>query len=86
MFRVRDKGNKHRIGTNITAHLVQYRDEEPCLKTIALEPYGILIWPLEVIHKITANSPFWNLSAKDLITKRYAFFVILKFLHHPHHS
>lgn len=71
MFRVRDNGYRHIIGTSITAHLVQFCDEELALKTVPLEPYGLLIWPLEIVHKITPSSPFWNLSAKDLITKRY---------------
>lgn len=71
MFRVRDN-NKHVIGTNIMVHLVQHLDDgEPKLKTITLEPYGILIWPLEIVHKITEESPFWNLSAKNLLAKRY---------------
>lgn len=75
MFRVRDN-NKHVIGTNITAHLVEHRDGEPHLRTITLESYGLLIWPLEIVHRITSESPFWNLSAKDLITKRYVCCVI----------
>lgn len=71
IFRVRDEDSKHRVGTKINAYLVQNRAHEPFLKTLTLERPGFLLWPLECVHKITPFSPFWDLSAKDLINKRY---------------
>ncbi|XP_065168752.1 G protein-activated inward rectifier potassium channel 3-like isoform X1 [Atheta coriaria] len=71
IFRVRDENGRYAIGTTVNAYLVQSRPEEPFLKSLALEKTGLLIWPLEVVHKITPSSPFYDLSAKELITKRF---------------
>lgn len=37
---------------------------------LRLENYGTLIWPLEIVHRITESSPLWNVSAQDLLTSR----------------
>lgn len=70
IFRIRDDRKKYEFHTKVNAYIVQNRMEEPFLKTIKLEPIGILVWPLDVVHKITETSPFWDLSARDLILKR----------------
>lgn len=75
VFRVRDKNNQHQVNTKINLYLVRRRNEEPYLQSLKLEPTGLLLWPLEVVHKITNQSPFWDLSAKDLILKRFELLV-----------
>ncbi|KAF5307534.1 hypothetical protein FQR65_LT06890 [Abscondita terminalis] len=77
IFRVRDKNNQHQVGTKISLYLVRRKNEEPYLQSLQLEPTGFLIWPLEVVHRITPKSPFWNLSAKDLILKRFELLVTM---------
>ncbi|KAK5649067.1 hypothetical protein RI129_003959 [Pyrocoelia pectoralis] len=75
IFRVRDKNNVHQVNTKINLYLVHRRNEAPYLKSLKLETPGILLWPLEIVHKITPTSPFWDLSAKDLIMKRFELLV-----------
>uniref|UniRef100_A0A1Y1NKS0 Inward rectifier potassium channel C-terminal domain-containing protein n=1 Tax=Photinus pyralis TaxID=7054 RepID=A0A1Y1NKS0_PHOPY len=75
IFRLRDKKNLHRVNTKVNLYLVHRRNEAPYLKSLKLEPPGILLWPLEIVHKITPTSPFWDLSAKDVITKRFELLV-----------
>merc|ERR1719312_2356586 len=36
------------------------------------------IWPTTLIHKINSDSPFYNMSAKDFLKKRYEVVVILE--------
>ena len=36
------------------------------------------IWPTTLIHKITPESPFYDMSAKDFLKKRYEIVVILE--------
>ncbi|XP_017777629.1 PREDICTED: G protein-activated inward rectifier potassium channel 3-like isoform X2 [Nicrophorus vespilloides] len=77
IFRIRDDNMRYAIGTTINAYLVQSRVEEPFLKSVTLEPFGLLLWPLEIVHKITPSSPFWDLSAKELITKQFELIVMM---------
>ncbi|XP_023310516.1 G protein-activated inward rectifier potassium channel 4 [Anoplophora glabripennis] len=77
IFRVRDSANKYECLTTMSAYLVQKKRGELFLKSIKLEPAGILIWPVEIVHRINDNSPFWDLSAKDLILKRFEIIVIM---------
>ncbi|XP_017777638.1 PREDICTED: G protein-activated inward rectifier potassium channel 3-like [Nicrophorus vespilloides] len=77
IFRLRDENRRFAVGTAINVYLVQSRVEEPFLESMQLEPLGILIWPLEVVHKITPTSPFWDLSAKELITKSFEVIVTM---------
>lgn len=62
---------RYECHTKIIAYLAEERAGELSLKVLKLEPTGILIWPVEAIHKIDESSPFWDLSAKDLILQRY---------------
>ncbi|CAG9764532.1 unnamed protein product [Ceutorhynchus assimilis] len=78
IFRVRDYDMRYECHTKIVAYLVKERGGELSLKVLKLEPTGILIWPVEVIHKIDETSPFWDLSAKDLILKRFEIIVVLE--------
>ena len=36
------------------------------------------IWPTTLVHKINSDSPFYNMSAKDFLKKRYEVVVILE--------
>ena len=36
------------------------------------------IWPTTIIHKINQDSPFYDMSAKDFLKKRYEIVVILE--------
>lgn len=37
---------------------------------LELEPFGLLLWPLTLVHKIGPKSPLYDVSAKDLLTKK----------------
>lgn len=37
---------------------------------LKIDDYGLLIWPLEIVHRITKDSPLWDISAENLLTKR----------------
>lgn len=75
IFRVRDYDMRYECHTNIVAYLVREKLGELSLETLKLEKPGILIWPVEVVHRIDEKSPFWDLSAKDLILKRFVSFI-----------
>lgn len=75
---MRDENNKHRVKTTISAYLVETDKQEPFMKMLTLESPGFLIWPLEIVHPIVKSSPFWDLSAKDLITRRFELVVTLE--------
>ncbi|KAJ8916313.1 hypothetical protein NQ315_005008 [Exocentrus adspersus] len=77
LFRVRDTAKRYECLTTMSAYLVQKKRGELFLKSIKLEPVGILIWPLEIVHKINESSPFWDMSAKDLIIKRFEIVVVM---------
>ncbi|KAJ8962842.1 hypothetical protein NQ318_001242 [Aromia moschata] len=77
IFRVRDTANKFESLTKISAYLVQKRNDELYLKCLKLESVGLLIWPVEVVHRITKDSPLWDLSAKDLILKKFEIVVVM---------
>ena len=36
------------------------------------------IWPTTLVHKINSESPFYKMSAKDFLKKRYEIVVILE--------
>lgn len=76
IFKVRDNYGKHRMKTSIKAYFVERRFSverellSNYVQPLTLDNYGSLIWPLEVVHKITTNSPLWDVSAETLLTKR----------------
>ncbi|KRT86729.1 hypothetical protein AMK59_2176 [Oryctes borbonicus] len=80
IFRVRDEDSRHAIGTIITAYILREDRESrgPYLENIPLEPYGFLIWPLEVIHKITPASPLWDVSSYNLLSAKFEVIVTLQ--------
>lgn len=77
IFRIRDEYKRYELHTKVNAYLVINRIGGPSLKKIVIEKPGPLIWPIEIIHKITPSSPFWDLSAKDLLLKRLLSIIIL---------
>ncbi|XP_018576296.1 inward rectifier potassium channel 2-like [Anoplophora glabripennis] len=40
------------------------------ISELEVQPYGMIFWPIEVVHEITSDSPLWNISAKDLMTMK----------------
>lgn len=76
MFRVCDKRRAHIVGTRINAYLMETRITEQgelvqnFQTPLELEPFGLLLWPLCLVHKIGPKSPLYDVSAKDLLTKR----------------
>lgn len=75
--RVRDKKRAHIVGTQIKAYLMETRYTSqgeiiPSYQTpLELEPPGLLLWPLTLVHRITPASPLYDLCAQDLLTKKY---------------
>ncbi|XP_049530511.1 G protein-activated inward rectifier potassium channel 3-like isoform X1 [Anopheles darlingi] len=89
MFRVGDMRKSHIIGANIRAQLIrtklsregevmaQYQHE----LEVGADQCGsdlFFIWPQIVTHKINTESPFYNMSASDLLQDRFEVVVILE--------
>ncbi|XP_063697110.1 G protein-activated inward rectifier potassium channel 3-like isoform X2 [Culicoides brevitarsis] len=89
MFRIGDMRKSHIIGANVRAQLIKpkvtkegesmghYLTElevgtDNCASDI------FFIWPMVVVHQITPESPFWNMSASDMIQDRFEIVVILE--------
>lgn len=76
MFRVGDLNKSHIVGMQMKALLVKNytTSEKESLKhyftDLKLQPYGLLLWPLTIVHVIDESSPLWDISARDLLTKR----------------
>ncbi|XP_044739385.1 inward rectifier potassium channel 2-like, partial [Chrysoperla carnea] len=83
MFRVWDINHSHIIGTKIQAYFIRTHktQENELLKNymidMKIESHGLLIWPLTIVHIIDENSPLYDMSAKDLLTKRFEIIVVL---------
>lgn len=79
IFRVCDVKQCHIIGTHITAYwFVERRSLEGeklqrFQHSLKLENNGkaFVIWPITVAHVIDSTSPLYDLSAKDLLEKRF---------------
>ncbi|XP_039435713.1 inward rectifier potassium channel 2-like [Culex pipiens pallens] len=89
MFRVGDMRKSHIIGANIRAQLLRPRvtregESMPQYQTeLELTADGcgsdlFFIWPQTVVHRITADSPLWNMGAMDLTQERFEIVVILE--------
>uniref|UniRef100_A0A1Y9J115 Inwardly rectifying k+ channel n=1 Tax=Anopheles quadriannulatus TaxID=34691 RepID=A0A1Y9J115_ANOQN len=89
MFRVGDMRKSHIIGANIRAQLIrtklsregevmaQYQHE----LEVGADHCGsdlFFIWPQIVTHRINTESPFYNMSASDLLQDRFEIVVILE--------
>ena len=56
--------------------------------TVGTDPEGeedviFFIWPATIVHKIDENSPFYNMSSRDFIKKRYEIIVVLEGIVEP---
>ncbi|XP_026475088.1 inward rectifier potassium channel 2-like [Ctenocephalides felis] len=79
MFRVCDPRYTHIICSDIKAYLLENKltPEGERLKSyqspLRLESDGhlLLLWPVAVVHVIDEDSPFYDLSAKDLLEKKF---------------
>ena len=53
------------------------------MKMLKIEPETInescvsFVWPLEIVHVIDKDSPFYDMSAEDLATKSFELLVVL---------
>nr|XP_022911944.1 G protein-activated inward rectifier potassium channel 3-like [Onthophagus taurus] len=84
IFRVRDSHGKHWAKTVIKAVLIKRKvsvEGEPLqyyFENLKLEKYGLLMWPQEIIHKITPESPLWTLSPAHLYESRFEIMIVLE--------
>lgn len=89
MFRLGDMRKSHIIGAGITAHLIHNKQTkegeilknyqtELTVKADNCDSTLFLIWPLTIIHVIDENSPFYHVSASDLLQDKFEIAVILE--------
>ncbi|KAI4482716.1 hypothetical protein M0804_008569 [Polistes exclamans] len=89
MFRVGDMRKSHIIGAAIRAQMIRSRttkegeilsqnQHELAVGTDGQNGNLFFIWPTTIVHKINAESPFYNLSAEDILTDRFEVVVILE--------
>lgn len=71
IFRINDFTSKIWCGTTIYLYFID-KDENKsfALKQMKVQPYGLLIFPLEIVHTIDEDSPLWEFSPEDLATKQ----------------
>ncbi|XP_043599428.1 uncharacterized protein LOC122575076 isoform X2 [Bombus pyrosoma] len=89
MFRVGDMRKSHIIGAAIRAQLIRTRttkegevlsqnQQELAVGTDGQNGNLFFIWPTTIVHKINAESPFYNMSAEDMLTERFEIVAILE--------
>jgi len=89
MFRVGDMRKSHIIGANVRAQLIRSRTtkegeilshhQHDLLVGIDGENSDLFfIWPTIIIHRINESSPFYNMSAEDMLTERFEIVPILE--------
>lgn len=89
MFRVGDMRKSHIIGASVRAQLIRPRQtkEGELLSqyTTELEVSAdgcdgdlFFIWPMTIVHRIDESSPFYNMSAADMLQERFEIVVILE--------
>ncbi|XP_023228631.1 G protein-activated inward rectifier potassium channel 3-like [Centruroides sculpturatus] len=88
-FRVGDMRKSHIIGATVSAQLIRrkttaegeiipYYQTSLDLKFDEGADRVFLIWPATIVHQIDSNSPFYALSAEDMLRERYEIVVILE--------
>ena len=89
MFRVADMRKSHIIGATVRAQVIRTRTTKEG-ETLAQNQQELevgtdgkngdlfFIWPTTIVHKINADSPFYNMSAEDMLTERFEVVVILE--------
>ncbi|XP_050308372.1 G protein-activated inward rectifier potassium channel 3-like isoform X2 [Anthonomus grandis grandis] len=89
MFRVGDMRKSHIIGASIRAQLIRSKKtkEGEILSNFQTElPVNadgcdgnlFFIWPMTIVHRIDEESPFYHLSASDLLQEKFEIVVILE--------
>lgn len=89
MFRVGDIRKSHIIGASVRAQLINsYQTKEGevnpqyvtelTVGTDACESDLFFIWPMIVTHRIDESSPFYNMSASDMLQEKFEIVVILE--------
>lgn len=89
MFRIGDMRKSHIIGASIRAQLLRSRTtkegeiNQQHLSELAIgiddcEMDLFFIWPMIVTHRIDEKSPFYQMSASDMLMERFEIVVILE--------
>lgn len=89
MFRVGDMRKSHIIGAAIRAQLIRSRttkegevlsqnQQELAVGTDGQNGNLFFIWPTTIVHRINEESPFYNMSAEDMLTERFEIVAILE--------
>ncbi|XP_031832828.1 uncharacterized protein LOC116427068 isoform X2 [Nomia melanderi] len=89
MFRVGDMRKSHIIGAAVRAQLIRSRttkegevlsqnQQELAVGTDGQNGNLFFIWPTTIVHKINAESPFYNMTAEDMLTERFEVVAILE--------
>lgn len=89
MFRVGDMRKSHIIGASIRAQMIKTKQtkEGEVLNQFQTElEIGMdacasdlfFIWPMIVVHRITPDSPLFNMSASDILQDKFEIVVILE--------
>ncbi|KAK1124307.1 hypothetical protein K0M31_006678 [Melipona bicolor] len=89
MFRVGDMRKSHIIGAAIRAQVIRSRttkegevlsqnQQELAVGTDGQNGNLFFIWPTTIVHRINAESPFYNMSAEDMLTERFEIVAILE--------
>ncbi|CAB3224281.1 unnamed protein product [Arctia plantaginis] len=89
MFRVGDLRKSHIIGASVRAQLIRSRttkegevlshyQTELELNADGCDSNLFFIWPITMVHKINADSPFYAVSAADVLQERFEIVVILE--------
>ncbi|XP_044016930.1 uncharacterized protein LOC122858232 isoform X3 [Aphidius gifuensis] len=89
IFRVADMRKSHIIGAIVRAQLIRTKStkegeilsqhqQELDVGTDGHNGSIFFIWPITIIHKINSDSPFYNMSAEDMLSERFEVVVILE--------
>ncbi|VVC93109.1 G protein-activated inward rectifier potassium channel 3-like isoform X4 [Leptidea sinapis] len=89
MFRVGDLRKSHIIGASVRAQLIRSRttkegevlshyQTELELHADGCDSNLFFIWPITMVHKINADSPFYGVSAADVLQERFEIIVVLE--------
>ncbi|KAL0123022.1 hypothetical protein PUN28_007569 [Cardiocondyla obscurior] len=89
MFRVGDMRKSHIIGASVRAQMIRTKTTlegeilsqhqyELVVGTDGENGDLFFIWPTTIIHRIKESSPFYNISAEDMLTERFEVVLILE--------
>ncbi|XP_026317472.1 G protein-activated inward rectifier potassium channel 3-like isoform X2 [Hyposmocoma kahamanoa] len=89
MFRVGDLRKSHIIGACVRAQLIRSRttkegellshyQTELQLNADGCDSNLFFIWPITMVHRINAESPFYGISAADVLQERFEIVVVLE--------